>query len=820
LQTSQLVFDNQKPHPIIRENYGGAMGLSILVTTEEQRMEIAFQLLSTAHKLETGGVRGAICLKHRNHDVSYNPKRDIFGIKSTCNRGDLLDLFCLIRGIKRAEGGDLFCTEFGLDTTYFYQRKEIMNYVGFIPSVVNEDIGSIFRYLSLIDAEQVEELIQEFGWTESMIKEYKVTLYQKGERVFCALTVSDKNSKIVGFRLIHPETGELIRHIKQQKAPMHLFPDPNVYDKKSPVLITIGDTDAILSLSKGIAATGIVNWEGDFTINLNKYFKGRVAAIAFPADKFSQNDTMMVADLLHPIAEQVYLVKWPEAMGMPETKGQSLYEYFHEHGGTMESLNDLLIPFTSGDPLPLRRELQQAVEYPVDALPPVIRDAVLDVCAAMQCSSALPAQSFLAVTSLSVQGQRNVEIDGRTSPSSSFFVTIAESGERKSSIDRLAMAPVIKREFELRALMKREMVNYNIQMAIRKKQESDALKSSFPEQAFRELGPPPDHPLDGSLTCEEPTYEGLIVKMVHGQPSLGIFSDEGGRFLGGAAMNRDNQQKSVTGLSTLWDGRAVTRTRVADGNSVMDGRRLSIHLMLQPAIADQLLNNEMLISQGIMSRILFAFPPSNIGNREYSYVNLNESVALQRFNEVIGEILKRELPIRAGTTNELEPPALTLTDDAKERWIAFHNQVEADMREGRQYASIRGFTAKAAEHVARLACVITYIDNPEADSIPIEWVNSAIRIVEYHLSETLRLFNVCQDSPDVKLAQKSLDWLRANFPTFSLVELYQNGPNQVRSQPVAARIVKILEHHGWVRPIAGGAFIGLKKRKIAWEIIA
>ena len=438
----------------------------------------------------------------------------------------------------------------------------------------------------------------------------------------------------------------------------------------------------------------------------------------------------------------------------------------------------------------------------------------------MQCPPALAAHSFLAVSALSVQAHMDVVIHGRECPSSCFFVTIAESGERKTAIDKIAMAPVIKQEEKLRDEREKKMADYNIKMAVRKKSEKAALSSDDPVRALEALGPVPVHPLDASLTTEEPTYEGLVKMLENGQPSVGLFSGEGGRFLGGHAMNRDNQQKSAAGLSSLWDGAPVTRTRVKDSVTLY-GKRVSLHLMIQPIIAEQILGSDLLIGQGLMSRILIAYPESTIGNREYSGVNLKvESKALKKFNTVIGKILSQPLTIKTGTTNELVPEIIGLTDEAMERWIVFHNNVEADMKEGRQFCSIRGFAAKAAEHVLRLACVLTAVNDPdEADEIPIEWIESAIRIVEYYLSETLRLFNVSQVNPDLKIAQECLDWLREKYPRFSLIELYRLGPNKVRVKEKAAKYVKILVEHGLVRPIPGGTTIDCNKRRTAWEVV-
>jgi len=799
------------------------MGLSILVTTAEQREDIAMQLIQAAVLQDTGGIRGTVKLKGelRNNEMSYNPESDIYAIPDKNIRGDLLNLFCRVRNIDKADGGTAFCEEFGLDADKLRQKAELLTHVGFTPCMANEGLGPVFQDLTMLTQEQERALKQQYGWSKRVIRDCRVTMYHKGDAEYAAFPYHNKSGILVSFNAITEVPKRVMMHLGNKAVTPHLFPDPKNIDIDGPILLTVGYISSLCAMSQGVDATGIINWSTDLLpADLLDKFHNRDVVIALPADKTNLEKAKLLAESLHPIAKDVKVLDWPASMGMPETNGKRLADYFREFGGTIDSLNDLQASFTSGGPLPLRRELPKASLYPVDALPPVIRDAVLAVANAMQCSPALPAQSFLAVSALSVQGFLNVEIDGRESPSSCFFVTIAESGERKSSIDKQAMAPIIALEAELRAESKKAMEAYGVKLLIRKKQETDALKAGSPEEAFQALGPPPEHPLDGSLTCEEPTYEGLVLKMVHGQPSIGIFSDEGGRFLGGSAMSKENQLKSSAGLSTMWDGRAVTRTRVGTGDMVLNGRRVSMHLMVQPAIAVQLFSNELLLSQGITSRILIAFPQSSIGNRPYSRVNLKDSKALKRFSKAITDIHGLELPLKPGTTNELAPIPITLSDDAMERWIEFHNLVESEMAQGQQYANISGFAAKSAEHVARLACVMTFMNDTDAEEIPLQWVESAIRIVEYHLSETLRIFFVGQDDPELKLAERLLEWLRKKFPTFSLEEIYQNGPTELRDAKNARRIVKILEAHRWVCRIEGGATVGYKKHRTAWQVVA
>lgn len=105
------------------------------------------------------------------------------------------------------------------------------------------------------------------------------------------------------------------------------------------------------------------------------------------------------------------------------------------------------------------------------------------------------------------------------------------------------------------------------------------------------MGPEPKHPRSPKLTSSEPTIEGLFKLFQVGEPSHGLFTDEGGSFLGGHAMNSDNRLKTVAGLSSLWGGNALDRVRSGDGASTLFGRRLAVHIMVQPIAARPLMED-------------------------------------------------------------------------------------------------------------------------------------------------------------------------------------------------------------------------------------
>src|SRR5215469_18331721 len=70
-------------------------------------------------------------------------------------------------------------------------------------------------------------------------------------------------------------------------------------------------------------------------------------------------------------------------------------------------------------------------------------------------------QSVLGTATLAVQGHADVELPtGQTRPVSSFLITIAESGERKSGCDTEALWPIRHRERILREQHDQDLSNY------------------------------------------------------------------------------------------------------------------------------------------------------------------------------------------------------------------------------------------------------------------------------------------------------------------------------------------------------------------------
>ncbi|WOF81218.1 DUF3987 domain-containing protein [Pseudomonas sp. FeN3W] len=94
---------------------------------------------------------------------------------------------------------------------------------------------------------------------------------------------------------------------------------------------------------------------------------------------------------------------------------------------------------TYPEPLRLLPDLEVAAPFPLNALGEVLGGAAAAIVEAVQVPEALAAQSILTAAALATQSHGNVERDGQLIPLSLFALTIAESGDRKSAADRLAL---------------------------------------------------------------------------------------------------------------------------------------------------------------------------------------------------------------------------------------------------------------------------------------------------------------------------------------------------------------------------------------------
>jgi len=188
----------------------------------------------------------------------------------------------------------------------------------------------------------------------------------------------------------------------------------------------------------------------------------------------------------------------------------------------------------------------------------------------IQAPSALVGQSVLAAINQVSQPYGNVCIDGRVSPLSEYFLTLGESGERKSAVDGWALAGVREHQKSLMAQYEQDRDAFEKALEVyettsRRILADKKLSPEAKQERLHELQKP-KAPVMPLLIVSEPSSEAIQRQLIIGEPSIGLVNDEGGQFLGGFAMSSEKRLGTLTTLSRLWDRGEFDRVRVGDGS--------------------------------------------------------------------------------------------------------------------------------------------------------------------------------------------------------------------------------------------------------------
>jgi Protein of unknown function (DUF3987) len=322
------------------------------------------------------------------------------------------------------------------------------------------------------------------------------------------------------------------------------------------------------------------------------------------------------------------------------------------------------------------------------------------------------------------------------------------------------------------------------------------------------------------LLVEDFSPAALVLHFRDSRPWGGVFTSEGATLVGGHAFNQEVAMQTGALLNTLWDGNPIRRARVLTGNAFLPGRRCSVHVMMQCVVADKLLGDEVLDGIGLIARMLLVDPESTIGSRLFSEAPAKCADVMRAYSAHIMELLTRQPITAPDCPDVLDPPAMTLTAEARNLWVAFHNEVERDLRPGGELHPIRAFGAKMSEHAGRLAAVLTAYADTDTMEVDAESMACGIELAQHYAAEMLRLKGGALVSPDLRLAERLLAWWQARQdPQCHLAAIYQTGPNAVRDAATARRIVGVLEEHGWIHRLPIGAVLDEKPRRDAWELV-
>ncbi len=431
--------------------------------------------------------------------------------------------------------------------------------------------------------------------------------------------------------------------------------------------------------------------------------------------------------------------------------------------------------------------------YPIDALPELIRAAVMEVQSFVKAPIALVASSALSAVATAAQAHVDVRrADSLKGPSSLFMLAIAESGERKSSCDAYFVQAIREWEKAEAIRLEPEMQAYRAAMATWEAKREGLLlaikgcakdgRSSVPAEvdlAAMERCKPVAPRIPQILKTDN-TPEALAWFLAKQWPVAAVLSSEAGLVLGAHGMGRETIVRNLALLNLLWDGGDLRVERRSSESFAVRGARLTMGLQVQEAALRAFYKGSKGLARGtgFFARFLFSWPPSTQGTRSFAEPPVGWP-ALSKFNDRITALLDR--PVLLQDDGTLAPAVLDLSDDARATWVACHDGIEEELRGGGELADVRDVASKAADNAARLAALFHVLEHGPAGLIGLDHMVSAARIAGWHLSESRRFFaEIAMPAPvadAIRVERFAVDWCRRNAASaIPRRELQNSGP--------------------------------------------
>lgn len=408
-----------------------------------------------------------------------------------------------------------------------------------------------------------------------------------------------------------------------------------------------------------------------------------------------------------------------------------------------------------GQPWPEPQPLAAKVDsepYPLDALPDPIRAAVEEVQGFTKAPVPLVASSALAALSLAVQAHADVKrAEKLQGPTGLFLLTVADSGERKSTCDGFFMQAIRDYEAEQAEVAKPLIKDHKAAMeaweAKRggiKEKIRQISKAGKPAREQEEALPDLEHdkpepPRVPRLIYGDATPEALKWNLAKDWPSGGVVSSEAWLVFGAHGMGKDSVMRNLATLNQLWDGVDIATERRTTESFTVRGARLTIALQVQEATLRSFFDRSGGLARGMgfLARFLLAWPESTQGYRPYSDPP-DTWPALARFNQRIAAILEQAVPI--DEDGALWPPVLPLAADTKAAWVMFHDTIESELRSGGELYDVRDVASKTADNAARIATLFQIFEHGSGGAVGLAAFEGASRIAAWHLHEARRFY--------------------------------------------------------------------------------
>jgi len=426
------------------------------------------------------------------------------------------------------------------------------------------------------------------------------------------------------------------------------------------------------------------------------------------------------------------------------------------------------IPFNDYSLLPL---------FPVEAIPRVCGQMVVEVAASCQVDPGLPGCMMLAAISAAIGARVRVCLNSHTEQGNLYLLSVLGSGNRKSETVSLISAPLYahqkaRQDAMIPIIRDAENIKRVLEKRLDKleKKAADTDDPAVRDTILRDCAdllktiqehPPPRIP---QYLVDNITLEKLGETMADNDERVAILSAEGGFFkiVGGLYNSKGNTNIDL--ILKAHTGDAWSSDRIGRGSQSMLHPALTLGLAVQPDVLEEIGRNSEFRGRGLSARFLYAWCQSKAGYRTLQASPVS-AILTDAYHRMIISLMAIE-----------GRHELTLTPEAQTIWNGFYADVEPLLRPGADLQHLVDWGSKLPGAVARIAGLLHFAEHgPEGIGKPIscESLLKACYLGGYFTEHAKAAFGIMKEDARLAVARKILAYIKRHRPqSFKGVHLF------------------------------------------------
>lgn len=343
---------------------------------------------------------------------------------------------------------------------------------------------------------------------------------------------------------------------------------------------------------------------------------------------------------------------------------------------------------------------------------PLLREAAREVERNIKAPRGLNLFAALAAITIPIQGLFDVrKPTGQIGPMSLMSLLIADSGERKSTVENIFFQPIRDFQDNQNIAYLSEMKEWRAKLKIWDKKNKVILATIGKLAASGEPSEEeemrlvehdllePVKPKKFKLLYEDTTPEALFLGLYQDLSTAGLVSSEGGGLLNGRALS------DLSKLNAIWSGDSISVERKTTISFEVAGVRLTTSIMAQKSAFDEYMDRcgEKSRGSGLWARFLVCYPESTQGTRLIKDKTMSWE-GCDKFSARMTELLQQNIILL-----EMPSPERQIVDfssEAAELWLDVFNAIESETKEGKRFSGIGDHASKLADNIARVAALL------------------------------------------------------------------------------------------------------------------